>query len=139
MGLIEINWNPSRKVLRDFGIIALIACPILAGLFYWQDVFSMPAATIIALLGLVLFVISRLSAILTRWLFVGLTLLAAPIGFVVGIIVLAVIFFGLLTPLGLFFRLIGRDILRFRKDDPSSSNWLVHTQNKDPKRYYRQF
>ena len=32
--LVEINWNPTRKMLQDFGLIGLIACPILAGILY---------------------------------------------------------------------------------------------------------
>jgi lysylphosphatidylglycerol synthetase-like protein (DUF2156 family) len=139
LSLIEINWNPSRKILRDFGVIALLACPILAAiLYYWKHV-SIPANMIIISIGIVLYLVSRLSLILTRWMFMGLTLLVSPIGFSVSFVGLAFIFFGLLTPMGLIFRLIGRDPLRLRKDNKSSSNWVVHVQNHDPKRYYRQF
>ncbi len=138
MSLIEINWNPSRKMLRDFGLIGLIACPILAGLFYWQHLPSWFCWTIAGLGGL-LFAFSRLSLTVTRWLYVGLTLVGAPIGFVVGIIVLGIIFFGLLTPLGLAFRLAGRDPLQLRRDPTRTSNWQPHKRIDDPERYFRQF
>ncbi len=138
MSLIEINWNPSKKVLRDFGLIGLIACPVLAGLFYWQN---LPAGFCWGLAGLgpLLFVLSRLSLTVTRWLFVGLTLIGTPIGFIVGIVVLGIIFFGLLTPLGLAFRLAGRDPLRLRRDPNRTTNWQPHIQIQDPDRYFRQF
>lgn len=138
MSLIEINWNPSRQTLRDFGVIGLIACPILAGVFFWQHLPTWFCWTIVGL-GLLLFVISRLSMALTRWVFIGLTLIGAPIGMVVGVIVLGIIFFGLLTPLGLAFRLAGRDPLRLRRDPNRTTNWQSHTQTQDLKRYFRPF
>jgi hypothetical protein len=138
MSLIEINWNPSRKLLRDFGLIGLIACPALAGIFFLQHLPVWLCWTI-AGFGIFLFAASRLSLTVTRWLFVGLTLLGAPIGFVVGIVVLGIIFFGLLTPLGLAFRLAGRDPLRLRQDPNRTSNWQPHTQIHDLKRYFRPF
>ena len=130
MSLIEINWNPSRKVLRDFGLIGLIACPALAGVFYWQHLPAWLCWTI-AGFGVVLFAFSRLSLTVTRWLFVGLTLWVPRLGFVVGVVVLGIIFYGLLTPLGLAFRLAGRDPLRLRRDPSRTSNWQPHTQIQD--------
>lgn len=137
--LIEINWNPTRKMLKDFGLIGLIACPILAGIFYWLAHWSIGACLVLTVIGIVLFAISRLSLSLTRWIFIGLTVFGAPIGMVVGVIVLGIIFFGLLTPLGLAFRLAGRDPLRLRRDPNRTTNWQPHTQTQDLKRYFRPF
>ena len=44
-------------------------------------------------------------------IFVGLTILAYPIGFVVSYFIMGLLFFGMITPLGLLFRLIGKDPL----------------------------
>jgi hypothetical protein len=144
--LIEINWNPSPKMLRDFGLIGLIACPILGGIFYWlPHIFSWfahisnGACLAIAVFGIFLFAASRSSLVLTRWIFIGLTIFGAPIGFVVGIVVLGIVFFGLLTPVGLAFRLAGRDPLRLRRDPNRTSHWQPHTQIHDLKRYFRPF
>jgi hypothetical protein len=148
MSLIEINWNPSRKTLRDFGLIGLIACPVLGGIFYCFAHFGIfhrfahlsdGACLVIAAIGVILFTVSRLSLTLTRWIFIGLTLMGAPIGFVVGVVVLGIVFFGLLTPVGLAFRLAGRDPLRLRRDPSRTSNWQPHTQIHDLKRYFRPF
>lgn len=146
LSLIEINWHPSPKMLRDFGLIGLIACPILGGIFYWlPHIFSWfthisnGACLAIAGFGIFLFVTSRSSLVLTRWIFIGLTIFGAPIGMGVGVIVLGIFFFGLLTPLGLAFRLAGRDPLRLRRDPNRTSNWQIHTQTQDLKRYFRPF
>ncbi len=46
-----------------------------------------------------------------RWVYIGWMILAFPIGWTVSQVMLAVMFFGLFTPIGLVFRLIGRDPL----------------------------
>jgi hypothetical protein len=148
LSLIEINWNPSRKVLRDFGLIGLVVCPILGGVIYCFAHFGIihrfahlsdGACLVITAIGVILFAVSRLSLTLTRWIFIGLTLAAAPIGFGVGVVVLGIVFFGLLTPVGLAFRLAGRDPLRLRREPNRTSNWQSHTPIDDTKRYFRQF
>ena len=47
-----------------------------------------------------------------RSIYVGWMVLAFPIGWTVSQVMLAVMFFGLFTPIGLVFRLIGRDPLQ---------------------------
>lgn len=145
--LVEINWNPTQKMLRDFGLIGLIACPVLAGILYWFAHLSVNwlphlsngACIVIAAFGIFLFIASRSSLTLTRWIFIGLTVFGAPIGMAVGVVVLGIFFFGLLTPIGLAFRLAGRDPLRLRPDPNRTSNWQPHTQIHDLKRYFRPF
>ncbi len=52
-----------------------------------------------------------LEAIVVRPVFQGLTLIAAPIGFVISHVFLAVIYYLVITPIGLIFRLTGRDAI----------------------------
>jgi hypothetical protein len=139
LSLIEIDWNPSTKLLRDFGLIGLIACPILGGIFYGFAHWSVGACLVLVAIGVTLFAVSRLSLTLTRWIFIGLTVFGAPIGMGVGVIVLGIFFFGLLTPLGFSFRLAGRDPLRLRRDPNRTSNWQPHRMIDELGRYFRQF
>jgi len=46
-------------------------------------------------------------------------------------IVMAILFFGVLTPLGLIMRLTGRDPLRLRLDREASSYWLTRGRAQD--------
>jgi hypothetical protein len=48
-------------------------------------------------------------------------------------------FFLVLTPLGLIFRLTGRDPLRRRFDAKASSYWISHKAAEKPARYFSQF
>jgi len=52
---------------------------------------------------------------------------------------MAAFYFGLITPLGLVFRLIGRDLLCRRFDPKARSYWVPHQQAKKVERYFQQF
>ena len=63
--------------------------------------------------------------------------LALPIGWLVSNVLLRVIFYAVLTPIGVFFRLTGRDALQLKKPN-TDSYWTPHTQRRDQASYFRQ-
>lgn len=69
----------------------------------------------------------------------GWFLLGKAMGMVVSPIVLGIIFFGLLTPVALFSRLIGRDELRLRR--PKSETYWIEpiSSDADPESFKNQF
>ena len=73
-----------------------------------------------------------------RPLYVVLTAATLPIGLVVSAVMLRVIFYGLFTPLGLFFRCIGRDPLLLRRPAAADSYWQPRTARHDVAAYWRQ-
>jgi hypothetical protein len=65
-------------------------------------------------------------------------IVAFPIGWLVSHVMLAVLYFVLFLPLGLMFRLLGRDALSLRK--PSvETYWTEKQQPEDVVRYFRQY
>jgi hypothetical protein len=84
-------------------------------------------------------VVSFAAPRLLRPLYVALTVLAFPIGYVVSHIVLALLFFGLLTPFGLLFRVLGRDPLHRQFDEDLESYWVPRGQRPKKESYFRQF
>lgn len=138
MALVEINWNPSRRDLRSFGIIALIAASIIALLLHLLKGLGLTWVLPILLIGLGVFLCSVISLKLTRIIYLGLTLAAAPIGLAVSFLLMAAFYFLLLMPIGLFFRLIGRDALRRKFEPDARTYWLPRESRKDPERYFRQ-
>ena len=74
-----------------------------------------------------------------RWPFVVATLAAFPIGWVVSQMVLALMFFAVLTPVALLMRMCGRDPLRRRARPDTQSCWVRKDAPADPKRYLRQY
>ncbi len=68
-----------------------------------------------------------------------LSVVAFPIGFVVSHVVLAVLFFGILTPVGLTLRLLGRDLLDRGFEREKKSYWVDLPQSIQKRDYFRQF
>jgi hypothetical protein len=58
---------------------------------------------------------------------------------VVSHILLAVVYFGIVTPIGLIMRLAGRDALGLKRDPNATTYWVPHAMPKDSRRYFRQF
>jgi len=139
MSLIEINWYPKRKQLQNFGKIALIATAVISLLLYLLKGMAIQWALIVFAAGLIIFLSSVISLRLTRGIYVALTAVTFPIGLVVSLILLAGFYFLLLAPLGLLFRLLGRDPLCRRFDPAAKSYWLARREPDSLDRYFHQF
>lgn len=139
MSLVEINWHPKRKQLQSFGKIALIASAIISLLFYVLKGVAIQWALTILAVGFIIFLISMISLKLTKMIYLGLTLVTLPIGWTVSFILLAIFYYLLLAPLGLIFRLMGRDALCRRFDPKAKSYWLSRQPPKGPEQYFHQF
>jgi len=139
MALIKIDWNPSVKHLRDFGKIAVVAMACLAALLYFVKGISLAAAVTIFAAGIIIFAVSLISKRLTRFIYLALTLAGYPIGLAVNFIVMAVFFFIVITPISIFFKIIGRDPLSRKFDRQGKSYWLRREEEDSVERYFRQF
>jgi hypothetical protein len=139
MSLIEINWRPKRKELRNFGIIALIASTVISLLLYIIKGLGFHWILVISGIGFAIFLSSLISAKLTRIIYLGLTLITLPIGWIVSVILLATFYFLIITPLALVFRFIGRDPLCRKFDSATDSYWLMYRPPDTNDRYFHQF
>jgi Na+/H+-translocating membrane pyrophosphatase len=139
MLLVEINLNPEKKQLRSFGAIALAAGVVLWAILFLYKRVTFPLSIIPLIAGAVIFFCSLVSHRLTRLIYVTMMLAALPIGLAVSFIVMTVFYLLIITPLALFFRIIGRDVLNRRFDSEAKSYWLSHKQCQNPERYFRQF
>ena len=69
----------------------------------------------------------------------ALTAIGLPIGWVVSHVLMAIAFYGVITPIGLLLRLAGRDLLEQRLDREAKSYWQPRRPVTDRRRYFRQF
>jgi hypothetical protein len=139
MSLIEINWYPKQKELRNFAIIALIASLLIATLLYVLKGVRIEWAIVIIAAGLGIFLSSFISLKLTRIIYLGLILATFPIGWAISMILLTAFYFLLITPLGLLFRLLGRDPLYRKSDSAAKSYWLPRREPDNLDRYFHQY
>ena len=137
--MIQLDLNPSHKTLRQFGLICLIMLNVIGLLLGWR--FDLPKIAVIGLClgGIVLFVLSRISAKFLKPVYVGLMVISFPIGWVISHLVMVLFFFGVITPVGLVFRLLGRDALHRKWDRQAESYWVKYPRPDSVKRYFRQF
>lgn len=139
MALMEIEWHPSNRQLRVFGLSGLAASIVAALILHFA--WGLAAISMLAVVtaGAVIFLCSLISPAAARVLYLGLTLVAMPIGLVVSFVLLAAFYFLLLTPLAVVFRLIGRDSLCRRYEPDVESYWVEHKSSDKMERYLHQF
>jgi len=139
MALVEINWNPDSKDLRNFGRIGVIASVVIAALLHLIKGLAIKWCLVIFAVGLAIFICSVISIKATKWIYLALTSVAFPIGMVISFIVMAIFYYVLLMSVGLIFRLIGYDPMRRKFDSNAESYWVRHRPCDDIKRYFHQF
>ena len=135
MKLVEMNWEPTDRQLKQFGVIALVALPALA--WFWSGG-NLTAVSISGGVGALLAGLGLLVPRSLKPIFVGLCVLCIPIGIVVGELAMLVIYFGLFLPMAILFRIISRDRLKRRFDRQAETYWEPKRQPSGPASYYRQ-
>jgi carbamoyltransferase len=126
----------SNSLLRQFAVLWLLFCGGFAYLSYTRE--RLTAACVVAGLGLAFGPLGFLRPKFIRPLFVLLTTLTSPIGWLVSRVFLAVLYYGVFTPFALLFRLIGRDILCRHKQPDRDSFWTARRATVDIESYFRQ-
>lgn len=144
MAIVKINWCPSNRQLRQFGIIALAALPLagwlLSGRPWPADTSQVQALAIggLAAIGAFFALAAVIRPQFLRVPFVVLSLLALPIGLVFSEVILLAMYFLLFVPVGLIFRLIGRDALDRKIERTAKSYWQPKTPPAGLESYFRQ-
>lgn len=134
----DIPWNPPPRVLRQFAVCWLVCLGVLAWRLGFPESRS-PAAVAAALLAVTLGPLGLVFPSTIRWPFVGLTLVTLPIGWLVSNAVLGALFYGMFTPVALFFRARGRDALALQPRSDAATHWLPKPAAAHAGRYYQQF
>jgi hypothetical protein len=122
---------------RSFGLVFAAVFALLAFHLAWAGrAWSwVPVSASVAFLTLALVRPSLLSYLNFVW-----TKLGQLIGAIVAPIVMAIIFFAIVTPMGLLGRMIGKDPLRLRRDPAARTYWLTrHDLSITPERLRNQF
>ncbi len=138
MALITVNTNPTRRELRQFGFIWL-GFLLFFGLIAWFRFGSAAVAKGLWVAAVVVPLIGWFVPALMKAVFIGMSFAAFPIGFVVSHVVLAAVYYLILTPIGIVMRLIGYDPMRRRFEPDASSYWIEREPHPDPKQYFRQY
>jgi hypothetical protein len=135
----DMNFAPAARTLRQFAALWIL---FFAGLGFWNGFRHDRWLLGFLLLGVAL-VVGSLGMARPGWIrpvFVGWMVLAFPSGWLISRLLLAGFFYGILTPLGLVFRLGGRDPLGRRfQGDAVGTYWSAKPPAREVQAYFRQF
>ena len=145
--MVEIDWKPDEGTLKQFGFIALVGFSFIAALAWFQllvfaalpDDLRQPVAGTFGVLAAVSTLFSLVAPKANLPIYVGLTVIAYPIGFVLSYLIMGFLFFVMITPLGLFFRLVSRDPLHRNFDPAAATYWTDPRPRRGKDSYFRQF
>lgn len=137
--MIQINTNPSRSELKWFAGLWFPLFLLVVGSFSLKA--GAPHSVVYAVWigGLGVAGLGFVVPAIIRPVFIGLSYLTFPIGFVMSIAVLAVIYFAVLSPISLLLRAFGRDSMSRRFDRAANSYWHTMARQGDADSYFRQF
>jgi hypothetical protein len=139
-----VNWNPGPAERRRFAASLIVGFPCLAlvfllihrltsGTWTWQPSLWLGGV------GLSIGVLLRALPGIARPFYLAWHFIACCVGMVVSNVLLGLVFYVVVTGIGLALRACGRQPVRKRFDKAASSYWIEAERVSDMRRYYRQF
>ncbi len=135
---MDAPWNVDDRRLRQFAVFWILFSFGFAIRFCWPtraNEYAALAAGLAVLLG----VVGWRRPYIIRPIYVAWMVAVTPVSWIVSKTVLAVIFFGLFTPVSLFFRILGRDALNLKPQSGAKSLWIPKRLSNNPRQYLRQY
>ena len=130
--MTTIDWHPSRRRLRSFGVLLTASATLLA---WWCGAGQRPAWWLLAAAAVVVTAVGWFVPAVLRTVYRVWMAAVWPIGAAVSLAALAVVYFGVLMPIGLCLRVAGRLPERSAGSD---TNWRPCGPD-DPRRALRQY
>jgi len=135
--MVHIDWNPEPRMLRWFAGLQMLFFAALA--YAWRDALGTTGIIVMLLVSAAVGVLGLLRPPLIRWVYVGWMVAVFPIGWTVSHLLLAVAYYGVLTPIGFLVRTLRGDPLERAADPQATTYWKPRSQVTDVERYFRQY
>jgi hypothetical protein len=136
--MIEMSRKPTTQELRWFGLIMLVFFCAVAAVVYFKLGARVAAFGLIgagALLALLFYAVGPLRVpMYLAWMRIFF-----PLGWIVSHAIVAVIYYLIVTPIGLIMRVVGRDPMRRRFDRSAKSYWVATRRDGNLSQYFRQY
>jgi hypothetical protein len=130
--------QPNSRMLRQFAAAWVVVFLSLGAQQYFlkgHPRHGLALAAIALLVGIP----GLVRPALVKWIFITAMVAAFPLGWVVSNLMLAFMFYGIVTPLALIFKLRGRDALLRRPQPGRASFWIPKPTPQDVRSYFRQY
>ncbi|HLX69100.1 MAG TPA: SxtJ family membrane protein [Verrucomicrobiae bacterium] len=134
--LAGLPLNPTNRTLRQFAAAWFVVFLIAAVRNFVRGHSGVGITLIlIGLVGLA----GIIKPLVVKHLFISATVVAYPLGWILKEVMLAIMFFVVLTPIALICRRAARDSLQRRRQTAKSSLWTPRGDPPPPENYLKQF
>jgi hypothetical protein len=138
MKLIQIDHNPSTRQLNVFGFIWLLFFATVGGILL-NSGSSVLVAALVWGVSVLVPAVGWIVPEFMRIIYVGMAYATYPIGFVVSYLIMLVVYYLVLSPIGLVMRLFGHDPMNRHFDESADTYWCPRDQDDSLTAYFRQF
>ena len=139
MALVEIKREASQREVRQFAFGWLPAACLVLSIVAVVRYGSVMTAMLLVTLAAASVLLGALRPRVMRTVLLVWTWAAFPFGWLASLVLFAVVYFLLITPIGLVLRAAVRDPLARRLDRDAKSYWTPRPPAPDADRYFRQF
>jgi multisubunit Na+/H+ antiporter MnhG subunit len=127
------NIKTGKKDIRSFSVTFAIIFLIIAGFLYYQEKDSFQLFIYLAGsfsgLGFILPIV--LKPVYMIWM-----IFAVILGWFMTRVILSLLFYLIITPIGLFLRILGKDLLGLKEEKNQKSYWNMRNSEKEQKQNY---
>lgn len=131
------NIKSSKSDFRKFGITIGVFLMVIAGFLFWK---GKEPFEILLISGIILCVLGIAIPAVLKPIYWVWMILATILGWIMTRVILSLLFYAVITPIGVFSRLFGKKFLDLKWDKSKDSYWNAKTtkqrKNED---YERQF
>jgi predicted acyltransferase len=125
--------KPDKKELRKFAITISVALGVFGGLVLWR---KGQAGLILLAIGVVIFLAGLVWPKSLALLHKAWMALALALGFIMSHIILALVYYVVLTPIGFIMKIVRRDPLELSFDRNAESYWIKRQTGLNDKTSY---
>ena len=131
------NIKNEKSDFRKFGITIGLLLVVIAGFLFWR---GKEPFEIILVSGSVLLVLGLAIPVVLKPIYWIWMILAVILGWIMTRVILSLLFYAVITPIGTFSRLFGNKFLDLKWDKSKDSYWNPRTTNqRNNEDYERQF
>jgi hypothetical protein len=133
----RVNWQPDERERRRFALAMLVGCFSFGAIIAWRAAEIGASSLILWGAGVALAIFALLPR-LGRIAYLAIYVPTSLVGYAISNLLLTIIFFSIVTPVGAYLRLRGEDPLQL-KPDRRGSTWRRLPKEKRKGDPYRQF
>lgn len=131
------NIKSEKSDLRKFGITVGVILLIIAGFLFWKEKESFQ---IVLAIGIILFVFGITIPVLLKPVYLAWMIFATILGWFMTRVILCLLFYVIVTPIGLISRLFRKQFLELRWDRSQDTYWNYRaTKHVKTENYEKQF